>query len=93
MNCSENLPTKFHNMPLGACFKAFMAMFQVKVLWVVMPCSVVVGYHRFGGHAAYIFSDSQIMVSHHNTTWRHHQKDLSLKEATCFKTYVVCQTD
>jgi len=24
-------------------------MFQVKVFWIVMPCSVVVGYQRFGG--------------------------------------------
>jgi hypothetical protein len=23
--------------------------FQVEVFWVVMPCSVVVGYQRFGG--------------------------------------------
>jgi hypothetical protein len=31
-------------------FEAFTAvMFQVKVLWVVTPCCVVVGYHRFRG--------------------------------------------
>jgi hypothetical protein len=33
-----------------ASFEAFMTvMFQAEVFWVVTPCSVVVGYERFGG--------------------------------------------
>jgi hypothetical protein len=33
-----------------ASFEAFTAVtFQVEVVWVVTPCSVVVGYHRFRG--------------------------------------------
>jgi hypothetical protein len=33
-----------------ARFEAFTAViFQLEVFWVVTPCSVVVGYQRFGG--------------------------------------------
>jgi hypothetical protein len=33
-----------------ASFETFTAvMFQVEVFWIVTPCSVVVGYRRFGG--------------------------------------------
>jgi hypothetical protein len=32
----------------NVCFEAFMAvMIQVEVFWVVMLCSVAVGYHHF----------------------------------------------
>jgi hypothetical protein len=43
LNCRQNVFNK-------AIFEAFMAvMIQVEVFCVVMPCSVVVGYHRFRG--------------------------------------------
>jgi hypothetical protein len=32
-----------------------MVEIQVQVFWVVTPCSVVVGYECFGGHADSIF--------------------------------------
>jgi hypothetical protein len=41
---SYHLPQKI------ASFEAFTAViFQAEVFWVVTPCSVIVGYHRFGG--------------------------------------------
>jgi hypothetical protein len=47
-------------------FQAFKeAMFEVEVFWIVTPCSVVVGYRRFGDI--------------HNTTRRHSPEDLDLK--------------
>jgi hypothetical protein len=37
-------------------FEVFTAVvFKVEFLWVVTPCSVVVGHRRFGEHAAFIF--------------------------------------
>jgi len=35
---------------LDASFEFFTAViFQVEVFWMVTPCSVVIGYQRFGG--------------------------------------------
>jgi hypothetical protein len=41
---------RFRNRHTDGRFEAFTAvMFLVEVFWVVTPCSVVVGYQRFGG--------------------------------------------
>jgi hypothetical protein len=43
-------------LPASASFEVFTAvMFQVKVFWVMMPCSVVVGYHHFRGPCCLCF--------------------------------------
>jgi hypothetical protein len=44
------------NITSLANFEAFTAMLQVEVVWVVTPCSVVVGYQRSEVHAASIFT-------------------------------------
>jgi hypothetical protein len=41
---------KWKESDTGASFEAFTAvMFQVEVLWNVIPCRVVVGYQYFSG--------------------------------------------
>jgi hypothetical protein len=44
---------------------------QVKVVWVVTSCSIVVGYHCFR-------RSSKTLVSYLNTTWCHNPEDLDL---------------
>jgi hypothetical protein len=39
------------------------------VLWVVVPCSVVVGYQRFGELKMETAQCSKMLVSNHHTTW------------------------
>jgi hypothetical protein len=43
MNISATLPR-----PLG-CLTQVTSLSQIDVFWVVTPCSVMVGYNRFGG--------------------------------------------
>jgi hypothetical protein len=53
--------------------EAFTAViFEVEVFWVVIPCSVVVGYRRFGDPCYHI-------GTYHNITRRHNPEDLELK--------------
>jgi hypothetical protein len=51
-----------------ASFKAFMAVIQVEVFWVVTPCSVVVGYQRFGGpcclHLHWVVTSCSVVVGY-----------------------------
>jgi hypothetical protein len=55
---------------LYASSEAFMAViFQVEALWVVTPCSVVVGYQIFGGpcYPHVHFGTSETLVPQHYT--------------------------
>jgi hypothetical protein len=65
-------------------YEVFMAVeFQVVVFWIVMPCSVVVGYQCFRrffclhlqGEAARF---SKMLASYCNTTWCHNPEDHNL---------------
>jgi hypothetical protein len=47
---------------------------QVKVIWVVMLCGVVVGYQHFGGPWKWL-SPLKQLVSYHNTTHNHNPED------------------
>jgi len=58
---------------------------QVKVLRVVTPCSVDVGYQRFGGPCCFHFQgeveaawSSETLVSYHTTIQRHNPEDLDI---------------
>jgi len=47
----------------NAKFEIFTAKIQVQVLWVVTPCSIVVGYQRFGGYCCFRLHPQHSMVS------------------------------
>jgi hypothetical protein len=50
---------------------------QVKVFWVVTPCSVVVEYQQFGGTLKMEAArSSKMLVSYCNTTWHCNSEDL-----------------
>jgi hypothetical protein len=49
-------------------------MRQVEVFWAVTSCSVVVGYHRFGGPCCL-----HLQVRYHNTTPRRNPEELDQK--------------
>jgi hypothetical protein len=55
-------------------FKVFTAVkIQVKVFWVVTPCSVVVGYHfTLKMETA---KSSKTLVSYNNITWHYNPDD------------------
>jgi hypothetical protein len=52
---------------------------QVKVLWVLTPCSDVVAYKRFGGHCCLHLQGE--VVSYHITTRRHNPEDHDSNDA------------
>jgi len=57
-----------------------VAMFQVKVFWVVTPCSDMVGYQRFGGPRCIFQGEmttwtSEKLLPYHKTTWRLNPED------------------
>jgi len=57
---------------------------QVKVFWVVMPCSVVVGQENFREpccihlHSEMEAASYSETVSYHSTTWHHNPEYLNL---------------
>jgi hypothetical protein len=64
------------NLHIHVRFQVLMALtIQVEVFWVVTPCSVVVGYQRFGG-PFYLHLQGGTSVSYHQITRHHNQEDL-----------------
>jgi len=68
------------------CVCQLVQIYQVEVLWVVMPCSVVVGYQRFGGPRCLHLQGKlrqrgllKLWHPYHNATHRHNPEDLDLK--------------
>jgi hypothetical protein len=62
-------------------FEAFTAvMSRVEVFWVVTPCSVVVGYHRFRGPCCLHLRNVDILPQHY--TRRNDLEDLDLELIT-----------
>jgi hypothetical protein len=56
---------------INARLEVFAAMkTHVVVLWVVTPCSVVVGYQRFGGlrMKVEVEQSSEMLISYYSTT-------------------------
>jgi hypothetical protein len=54
---------------LGARFEIFTAvMFHVEVFCVMTPCSVVVGYQRFGGPCCHHLQGKVVGVGENGTT-------------------------
>jgi hypothetical protein len=54
-------------------------MFQVQILWVLEPCSIVVGYQRFGRPCHLHVQDEEMLTSYYNIIWRLNPEDLDLK--------------
>jgi len=55
-------------------YNVFMVVkIQVKVFWIVMPCSV-----QRSMPSPSSAGTSETLVSYHNTTWHHNQEDLYL---------------
>jgi hypothetical protein len=61
---------------------------ELTVFWVVMPCSVVVGYHLSEDHAASTFNpeDGDSMVFH-DFNFHKYLKIISNCKIVCYKQY------
>jgi hypothetical protein len=65
---------------------------HIIILWVLIPCSDMVGYHCFGGPCCLHLQievkreaawSSEMLVLYHITAWCHNPEDLNLYEASC----------
>jgi len=81
---SNNLPSTLFSDTLNpdVSSEAFMAvMFQVEILRFITPCSVSVGYQRFGGPCCLHLRGevtSEMLVSYHNIKRRRNPEELDL---------------
>jgi len=70
-------------------------IFQIKVFWVVMKCSIVVVYMLPHLHLTLKMGaawTSKMLVSYCRTTWHHNSEALNLKHH-CYKNLKTCKSD
>jgi hypothetical protein len=68
-------------MRIILCLVELTCVIEVKV-WVVMPCSIAVGYQRFGGPCCFHLHSEDGSI---NTTRHHNSENLDLKHHTAVK--------